>query len=222
MMPEHRLALSGIAFAVLLLAAFMLAGGDAPEFAASDREWVRWAVDTESANRIAVLLILLATLAFLVFAGTLRPALGDGPVATSAIAGGVVGIVGIVTAIVLVAAGSLHAGDSDATVTRAVLQAATPGYLLASAGFAGLLGASGVLTLRGAVLARWTGVLALAGAGALLLTFLTVLDPDSEESAFGVGYPLGILCLVVWSIATGIRLSGSAAVTPAPPLPSTR
>ena len=72
------------------------------------------------------------------------------------------------------------------------------------------------------MLARWTGVVALVGCTGFLLTIGTVLDAPSSESAFGLGYPLGSLCLVVVSVTSGLRLSGNAVPSPAAPLPSTR
>ena len=43
-------------------------------------------------------------------------------------------------------------------------------YLVAAMGFAALLGASGLLTLQTGVFARWTGIVALIGAAAILIT----------------------------------------------------
>jgi uncharacterized membrane protein len=77
-------------------------------------------------------------------------------------------------------------------------------YLVAAMGFAALLGAAGLLTLRSGVLPRWTGIVALVGAVAFLVTFLTVIAGLGEDSVFGYGFLPGILALVIWSIATSI------------------
>jgi hypothetical protein len=71
-------------------------------------------------------------------------------------------------------------------------------------GFAALLGAAGLLTLRSGVFPRWTGIVALVGAVAFLITFLTVIAGLGEDSVFGYGFLPGILALVIWSIATSI------------------
>jgi hypothetical protein len=42
----------------------------------------------------------------------------------------------------------------------------------------------------------------MAGAVLLALTFLTVLG--GEDSAFGIGFPLGFLCLLIWSVAVAL------------------
>jgi hypothetical protein len=41
------LALSGIAFAVLLVAGFFLSGGGTPDYTAADQEWTTWAENNE-------------------------------------------------------------------------------------------------------------------------------------------------------------------------------
>jgi hypothetical protein len=71
-------------------------------------------------------------------------------------------------------------------------------------GFAALLGAAGLLTLRSRVFARWTGIVALLGAIAFLITFFTLIAGTGEDSVFGYGFLPGILALAIWSIATSI------------------
>jgi len=206
------LALSGIVFAVLFVVGFLVSGGDTPDYAAPDQEWTKWAGDNESNNQVAVLLSLLAGVAFLLFAGTIRSVFGaaeatarsSAPAARAAFAGGLVGITGIVMAIVMIGAASFHGSDSDPAVTRAVIDAAAGPFLVASMGFAVLLAAAGLLTLQTRVFARWTGILALIGALGFLVTFLTVTDPDDGDNVFGVGFPIGFLCLAIWSIATSV------------------
>ena len=46
--------------------------------------------------------------------------------------------------------------------------------------------------------------MALVGAVAFLITFLTVIAGTGEDSVFGYGFLPGILALVIWSIATSI------------------
>jgi hypothetical protein len=45
---------------------------------------------------------------------------------------------------------------------------------------------------------------ALVGAVAFLITFLTAVVGLGEDSVFGYGFLPGILALVIWSIATSI------------------
>jgi hypothetical protein len=206
--------LAGIAFALLCVVAFALGVSEFPAYAAPDGEWTRWAEEGEASNRVALLLVLLAGVA-------LRHALEGGPLATTALAGGVVGVIGLIVAIVLISVGSMHGAESDPTITQSVVEAAATGFLLASSGFCAHLLAVGLETLRTGAFARWSGFMALVGAGSFLLTFLTAVDP-AEDSPFGIGFPIGFLCLAIWTAAASLRLSAVAAPSPARPLPSTR
>lgn len=46
--------------------------------------------------------------------------------------------------------------------------------------------------------------MALIGAVAFMVTFLTLIAGAGEDSVFGYGFLPGILALVIWSIATSI------------------
>ena len=209
----HRLlALSGVAFAVLLVVGWFLSGGDAPDYTATDQDWTDWAANNRARSGIAAFLVLLAGFALLHFAGTLRSALGSAEtamrssveLARAAFAGAVVGAAGIATAIVTVASATSEGADADPMVSRAVATASAGPYLVAAMGFAALLGAAGLSTLQSGVLPRWTGIVALVGAVAFLITFLTAIAGLGEDSVFGYGFLPGILALVIWSIATSI------------------
>jgi len=89
MADRRASSLGGVAFGVLFVLAFLLLGGDTPDYGAGDAAWVRFAADAEDGSRIAVVLIVLAAVAVLAFAGKLHRALGGGPQATSAVAAGV-------------------------------------------------------------------------------------------------------------------------------------
>jgi hypothetical protein len=106
-------ALSGIAFAVLLLVGWFLSAGDAPDYTAANEDWIDWAEDNRSRSGIGALLILLA--------GFVVPAFrrndskrarvrGDHGPRLRAIgacrvhAGAITGIVGITMAIVMIGA----------------------------------------------------------------------------------------------------------------------
>ena len=69
---ERLLALSGVAFAVLLVVGFLISGGNTPDYAADDQEWLRWADGNEIKSRIGAFLVLLAGLAGLHFMATVR------------------------------------------------------------------------------------------------------------------------------------------------------
>jgi hypothetical protein len=211
--PWRRLlALSGVAFAVLLTLGWFLSGGDAPDYTASDQDWANWAGDNRSRSGIGALLMLLGGVAFLHFAGTIRSMLegaettvrGSGTLADTAFAGGLVGITGIGIALVTVASATSEGSNADPVAIRAVASASAGPYLVAAMGFATLLGAAGLSTLRSGSFPRWTGVVALVGAAGFLIAFLTLVAGLGEDSVFGYGFLPGILALVIWSIATSL------------------
>jgi hypothetical protein len=192
-----------------------LSGGDAPDYTAADEEWTTWAADNQSRSGIGASLILLGGVAFLHFAGTIRsvlesaettvrPGPGSGALAHAAFGGALVGITGIGMALVTVASATSEGSDADPVAIRAVATASAGPYLVAAMGFAALLGAAGLSTLRHGSFPRWTGIVALLGAGGFLITFLTLVAGTGEDSVFGYGFLPGILALVIWSIATSI------------------
>ena len=208
---------SGVAFGILLLVGWFLSAGDTPDYTAADQDWVSWSTENSSRSGIGAFVLLVAGVAFLHFAGTVREVLGSEEyrlrgtesLARTAFAGGVTGIVGITMAIVMIGAATSVGADADPLVSRAVGTASAGPYLVATMGFSTMLGASGVLTLRTGVFARWTGIMALVGAVAFFTVFMTLLDGTGVDSVFGYGYLPGILTLVVWAIAISTSTPGS-------------
>jgi succinate dehydrogenase/fumarate reductase cytochrome b subunit len=205
---QRLLALSGVAFAVLFLVGWFASGGDAPDYGASDQAWTNWADDNKW------FAMLLAGFVFLHFAATIRTALGDAEarvggsvqLARVALAGAITGIAGMVMAIVIISSATTEGADADPVVTRAIASSSAGPFLLSAMGFAALLLAAGLLTLRSGVFARWTGVVALIGAAGFLVAFAAVLSGLGEDSLFGFGFFPGVLALVIWSIATSVAL----------------
>jgi succinate dehydrogenase/fumarate reductase cytochrome b subunit len=227
---QRLLALSGIAFAVLLVVGFFLSGANTPDYTAADQEWTNWADDNELRSRIGGFLTLIAGFVFLHFAGTIRSVLGtaeasvrgSGQLARTAFAGAVTGITGITLAIVMIAGATAGGADADPVVIiiKAVAAATVGPFLVGAMGFAALLGAAGLLTLRSGVFARWIGIVALVGAVAFFITFFTVLVGPGEDSVFGYGFFVGFLALAIWSIATSVAAYRAVATT-AQELPAT-
>jgi hypothetical protein len=209
---QRLLALSGVVFAVLFVVGWFASGGDTPDYAAADQDWTNWAEDNQWRSRIAAFAMLLAGFVFLHFAGTMRSVLGKAETALHssvqlarvAFAGALTGILGMATAIVIIAAATSEGADADPVVSRAVTTASAGPFLVSAMGFAALLMAAGLLTLRTGVFARWTGYVAVIGALSFLITPLTVLAGTGEDSVFGYGFFPGVLALVIWSIATSI------------------
>jgi hypothetical protein len=218
---QRLLALSGVVFGVLFVVGWFASGGDTPDYGAPDRDWTDWADDNRWKSRVGAFAMLLAGFVFLHFAGMIRTALGTAEttvhgaeqLARVAFAGAIVGIAGMATAIVIIAAASSEGAEADPVVSRAVTTASAGPFLVSAMGFAALLGAAGVLTLRSGVFSRWTGVVALVGAVSFLITFAALLTGTGENSVFGYGFFPGVLALVLWSIATSVATYRAADTT---------
>jgi hypothetical protein len=209
---QRLLGLSGVAFAVLFVVGWFASGGDAPDYRAADQDWTEWAEDNQWRSRIGGFVMLLAGFVFLHFAGTIRSVLGSAEsagrgsaqLARTAFAGAIIGIAGMSIAIVVIASATSEGADADPVVTRAVATASAGPFLVSAMGFAALLMAAGLLTLRTGVFARWTGFVALLGALSFLIAFLTLIAGLGQDSVFGFGFFPGVLALAIWSIATSI------------------
>jgi uncharacterized protein DUF4386 len=211
---RRMLALSGVAFAVLFVIGWFASGGDAPDYGAPDQDWTDWADDNQWKSRIGAFAMLLAGFVFLHFAGTVRSVLGtsettvrgSAQLSRAAFAGALTGITGMTMAIVMIASASTEGGDANPVVSRAVATASAGPFLVSAMGFAALLMAAGLVTVRSGVFARWIGIVALLGAISFLITFLAVIAGLGEDSLFGFGFFPGVLALVIWSIATSLAI----------------
>lgn len=162
---QRLLALSGVAFALLFVVGWFASGGDAPDYTAADQDWTDWAEDNQWRSRIGAFVMLLAGFVFMHFVGAIRSVLGSAEttgrgseqLARVAFAGALTGIAGMSIAIVMIAAATSEGADADPVVSRAVTTASAGPFLVAAMGFAALLMAAGLLTLRTGVFARWTG-----------------------------------------------------------------
>ena len=225
---QRLLALSGVAFAVLFVVAWFASGGNTPDYAATDQDWTTWADDNQWKSRVGGFLILLAGFVFLHFAGTIRSVLGSAEstvrgsvqLARVVYAGAITGITGITMAIVMIAAAATEGADANPVVSRAATSAAAGPYFVAAMGFAVMLAAAGLLTLRTGVFARWIGIVALLGALSFVITFFALIQGTSEDSVFGYGFLPGILALAIWSIATSLAAYRAVATSSVRQLPT--
>jgi hypothetical protein len=197
---------------VLLIVGFFISGGDAPDYTAADQEWISWAAGNATKGRVGALLILLAGFVFLHFVGMIRNVFeeaeatthGSMQLARVVFAGAVTGISGITMAILMIAGATAEGADANPLVSRAIANATVGPFLVAAMGFAALLAAAGLLTLRSGVFARGSGIVALIGALGFFITFFTLIPGPTKDSVFGYGFPIGILGLAIWSITTSV------------------
>lgn len=221
--PWQRLpALSGVAFAVLMLIGWFISGSDTPNnYTATDQEWTKWADDNQTRSRIGAFLTLTAGLMFLHFAVNVRSALGGAKatirgsvqLARVAFAGALIAITGITMAIVTIAGATAAGGFADPVVSRAVATTTVGPFLVAAMGFAALLSAAGLSTLRSGVFPRWVGIVALVGGLAFFVTFFTLVVGPDKDSVFGYGFFVGFITLAIWSIGTSLAIYRFSATT---------
>jgi succinate dehydrogenase/fumarate reductase cytochrome b subunit len=210
---QRLLALSGVVFAPLFVVGWLASAvSDSPNYIAAEQKWIRWAHNDHIKGRVSSFALVLAAFAFIYFLGALRSALeeaessvrGSRELARVAFAGALTGIVGITMAFVSIANASAPGADADPLVSKAVTTGAAGPFLVGATGFSAFLLAAGVLTLRAAILPRWTGFVALVGSGCFFITLLTILNNSGDGSAFGYAFFPAMLSLVVWTPATSL------------------
>jgi succinate dehydrogenase/fumarate reductase cytochrome b subunit len=210
---QRLLALSGVVFAPLFVVGWLASAvADSPNYVAAQEKWIKWAHNDHIKGRISSFALVLAAFVFIYFLGALRTVLeeaessvrGSRELARVAFAGALTGIVGITMAFVSIANASAPGDKADPLVSKAVETSAAGPFLVGAAGFSAFLLATGVLTLRTEVLSRWTGYVALLGAGCFAITLLTILNNAGDGSAFGYAFFPAMLSFVVWTVATSL------------------
>ena len=218
---QRLLALSGVAFAPLFVVGWLSSAvSDSPNYVAPEEKWIKWAQNDHIKGRVSSFALVLAAFAFTYFLGALRSALeeaessgrGARELARVAFAGALTGIVGITMAFVSIANASAPGAKADPLVSKAVLTSAAGPFLVGATGFSAFLLATGALTLRTCVLARWTGFVALIGSGCFFITLLTILDNSGDGSAFGYAFFPAMLSLVIWTVSASISRYRATAV----------
>jgi hypothetical protein len=171
---------------------------------------VTWAQDNQWKGRISAFAMLLAAVIFFYFMSMVRGVLagprvrGSAHLGRVAFAGGLIGVASMAMALVTMAAASSNGSTVDPVVSKAVATGAAGPYMIAAMGFAAFLTAAGLLTLRTAIFARWTGIVALVGGVSFLVTFPVVLDGTTDGSPFGYGFFPGAVALVTWTAAISV------------------
>ena len=210
---QGLLALSGVAFAPLFVVGWLTSAvSNAPNYIEADQKWIKWAQDDHIKGRVSSFALVLAAFVFIYFLGALRSVLeeaesavqGSKELARVAFAGALTGIVGMTMAFVTIANASAEGAHAETVVSKAVTTSAGGPFLVGAAGFSAFLLATGLLTLRTGVLARWTGFVALTGSACFFITLLTILNNSGNGSAFGYAFFPALLSLVVWTAATSV------------------
>jgi Ca2+/Na+ antiporter len=202
--------LAGVGFAVFFVLSFVFSGDSSPGHSDPVGDWSAWAKDNEDNVRIAALMFALATYEFLLFLSVLRSYLGSAEEVSATItsgrfmvlAGGIVGISGLMLGIALFAASASHP-DAPPEVIRAISDTGGAGFLLAAPGFAAMFISTFIVSKATNALPTWLTWLALA-TGIFFLLQLGTLLSDEYDNAFGAFYPLSFLGLLIFTIGASI------------------
>jgi hypothetical protein len=211
---QRLAAASGILFVILLIISIVVSGESFPDGDAAPAEYLQWATDEKDGIELGALFTGLAAIEWLWFVGVVTSALsraeagvrGFARVSWVVPAGGVVAVALILAGTALLAGAATAPEDTEASVVRALVHANIACFALASAGFAAMFVAAGIVILRAGGFPRWLGFLGLAVGTFYTLTLFTLLMPEDDGGAFEVAWPLSLLTLVIWVVAASVHL----------------
>ena len=193
---QRLLALSGVAFAPLFVVGWLASAvSDSPNYIAAEQKWIKWAHHDHIKGRVSSFALVLAAFAFIYFLGALRSALEE---AESSVRGSEGACPSRVCrcahrhrrhhdGVRLDRERQRSGANADPWSARPLDQRSWA-VLVGAACFSAFLLATGVLTLRTGVLSRWTGFVALIGAGCFFITLLTILNNSGNGSSFGYAF----------------------------------
>lgn len=207
---QKLVALSGIAFALLMILSIILAGDSSPSFDDPVSDWSTWAEDNQDNVRLGSLAFAFATYAFILFLAVLRSTLGQAEHAArgftrgsyAILIGGTIGITGMLLSLATAAAAAAHP-DAPPEIIRAVSEAGTGGFVAAAPGFAAMFITTFILARPTRALPTWLTWLALVTGICFLLQLFTILS-DEYDNAFGMFYPLAFLGLAIFAIGASV------------------
>ena len=207
---QKATAAAGIGFAILMVVSIALGGGTAPSYGDPVGEWTNFAEDNQDGARLSALVFAFATYLFLLFLGWLRSELGRAEQGARgftrgsyiALAGGTIGVLGLLIGLVLNAVALSHP-DAPPEIIRALAESAGAGFVAAAPGFAAMFVSVFLVSRPTGALPSWLNWVALATGIFFLLQLLTLLSED-VDNAFGIFYPLAFLGTVVFAIGASL------------------
>lgn len=209
-MNWKRLApLTGVVFAALLVASFIVSG-NTPDSDASAQEVASFYSSHETSQAISALLGGLAVIFFLFFLGILRGELrrreeGPGVLSATAFAGGILLAVGGASFAGITIALADNPDKIDPSASQALSVLSNDFFVPLGAGTVVFLIASGIAMVRGTAFPTWLGWAAIV-IGVLWIT-----------PAFFVAGPGALLWVLVVSILLSQRAAPAATAPPPPP-----
>jgi hypothetical protein len=204
-------AATGLLAVALIVASFVMSG-DTPDFDAPAQEWATYYADDQDKIQVSALLLAVAGVALTWFFAILRGELGRIELAArgftrlshAVLAGGVLAVTGLVVGTSLEAGVASLAADTDPEIFRALGNALGAVWMLAIVGFVVLLTATSLLILASRALPVWIAGIGLLSAVAWFALLFFVLDPNNDDSALGIAWPIGFLAFLIWLAALSV------------------
>ena len=210
---ESLAASSGLIAALLFGIAFVIGiSPEPPDFDASAGEVASFVSANQDALRVEILLNTLAVFAFLWFLGTVRAGLrgsesGAGRVTGIASAGGIVGSTFLIAAGVFAAVATLRPDETDAGITRALVDLQYLSIGLGASAFVVFFLAIAVLAFWDGALPSWMGGLSLLAAITSAIGVVTIFSTDGIFAADGaLGFWARYAVFVGWTAIASIGM----------------
>jgi len=217
---ERLGAATGIVVAALFGISFIVGlSPEPPDLNAPAVAWDAFVAKNQDALRVEILLNTLAMLFFLWFLGSVRAGLrgaegGAGRVSAIAAGAGLVGVTFVILAQVFVAVATLHPGQTNPDITRALIDLDVLSVGLGAAAFAVFFWAVAVATLMDGGLPKVIGYASLLAAVASLIGIVTIFSDEgvfAADGAFGFWVRYGVF--VAWVLLTSLVLVEGAPKT---------
>jgi hypothetical protein len=212
---------TGVLFVIFVIAGFLVQPKP-PAADATAQEILNYVVDKQNTLHVVQLLFGAAGLFFIWFIGTLRQLLSraegdDGRLANTAFGGGLIAVATLMVGGGLAAVAALHPVENGANVTHALIDASLLVPAVGAPAAFVFFTANGLSILRSGYLPAWMGWFALVSAVFNILGIGAVFTDHGVFAGDGVlGFFLGFLCFLLWTLLASILLYRKLGEAPAP------
>ena len=214
-------AATGVLFVIFVIAGFLVQPKP-PAADATAQEILNYVVDKQNTLHVVQLLFGAAGLFFIWFIGTLRQLLSraegdDGRLANTAFGGGLIAVATLMVGGGLAAVAALHPVENGANVTHALIDASLLVPAVGAPAAFVFFAANGLSILRSGYLPAWMGWFAIVSAVLNILGIGAVFTDHGVFAGDGVlGFFLGFLCFLLWTLLASIQLYRKLGEAPAP------
>jgi succinate dehydrogenase/fumarate reductase cytochrome b subunit len=212
---------TGVLFVIFVIVGFLVQPKP-PAADATAQEILNYVVDKQNTLHVVQLLFGAAGLFFIWFIGTLRHLLSraegdDGRLANTAFGGGLIAVATLMVGGGLAAVAALHPVENGANVTHALIDASLLVPAVGAPAAFVFFAANGLSILRSGYLPAWMGWFAIVSAVLNILGIGAVFTDHGVFAGDGVlGFFLGFLCFLLWTLLASILLYRKLGEAPAP------